>query len=95
MPPLDKGTLSAVADRLDGLGLNCAFLGGALANLLLDVTGTSPAWPADDVDVILEVVASERRSDLEARLRGRQYSCSESEMGAVHFDPFVRCPDEK
>ena len=69
MPPPNLGTLRAVADRLDDLGLHYAFIGGSIVNLLLDNPGILPARPTDDVDVILEVVVSERYSDLEARLR--------------------------
>ena len=69
MPPPNLGTLRAVADRLDDLGLHYAFVGGSIVNLLLDNLGILPARPTDDVDVILEVVVSERYSDLEARLR--------------------------
>ena len=69
MPPPNLGTLRAVADRLDDLGLHYAFVGGSIVNLLLDNPGILPARPTDDVDVILEVVVSERYSDLETRLR--------------------------
>ena len=69
MPPPNLGTLRTVADRLDDLGLHYAFVGGSIVNLLLDNPGILPARPTDDVDVILEVVVSERYSDLEARLR--------------------------
>ena len=55
MPPSNLGSLRAVADRLDGLGLGYAFTGGSIVNLLLDDPGLSPARPTDDVDVILEV----------------------------------------
>lgn len=69
MPPPNIGALRAVAERLDNLGLHYAFVGGSIVNLLLDDPGFLPARPTDDVDVILEVVTSERYSDLEARLR--------------------------
>ena len=69
MPPPNLGTLRTVADRLDDLGLHYAFVGGSIVNLLLDNPGILPARPTDDVDVILEIVVSERYSDLEARLR--------------------------
>ncbi|MDI1342621.1 MAG: hypothetical protein PSV22_00785 [Pseudolabrys sp.] len=58
-----------MADRLDGLGLSYAFVGGSIVNLLLDDPGFSPVRPTDDVDVILGVVIAERYSDLEARIR--------------------------
>ena len=47
------GAMRAVADRLDNLGLDYAFLGGSIVNLLLDDPALSPARPTDDVDVIL------------------------------------------
>ncbi|MEO6876677.1 MAG: hypothetical protein ABI222_17845 [Opitutaceae bacterium] len=63
------GALRAVADRLDTLGLSYAFVGGSIVNLLLDNPDFSPARPTDDVDVILEVVTSERYSNVEQRIR--------------------------
>ena len=62
--------MRAVADRLDSLGLDYAFVGGSIVNLLLDNPALSPARPTDDVDVILETVTSQRYSDLEVKLRG-------------------------
>src|ERR1017187_7674775 len=70
MPPPNLGALRAVADRLDQVGLNYAFVGGSIVNLLLDDPGLSPARPTDDFDVILGVVTTERYSDVEARIRG-------------------------
>ena len=61
--------MRAVADRLDSLGLDYAFVGGSIVNLLLDNPALSPVRPTDDVDVILETVTSQRYSDLEAKLR--------------------------
>jgi len=52
------GALRAVADRLDSLGLDYAFAGGSIVNLLLDNPAFSPARPTDDLDVILEAVFS-------------------------------------
>ena len=69
MPPPNIGALRAVADRLDGVGLAYAFVGGSIVNLLLDDPNLVPARPTDDVDVILELVTSERYSNVEARLR--------------------------
>jgi predicted nucleotidyltransferase len=66
--------LRAVADRLDELGLAYAFIGGSIVNLLVDHPALSPARPTDDVDVIIEVVASHRYSDVEARLRSLGFS---------------------
>ena len=61
--------LRAVADRLDSLGLDYAFVGGSIVNLLLDNPAFSPARPTDDFDVILEAVTAQRYSDVEAKLR--------------------------
>ena len=63
------GPLRAVSDRLEGLGLNYAFVGGAIVNLLTDNPGFAPARPTDDIDVIMEVLTSERYSSVEARIR--------------------------
>lgn len=70
MPLSDLGGMRAVADRLDGLGLDYAFVGGSIVNLLLDDPAFAPARPTDDVDVILETVTSRRYSDVEEKLRG-------------------------
>ena len=69
MPPPNIGTLRAVADCFDKLGLDYAFVGGSIVSLLVDDPELSPARVTDDVDVILEVVTSERYSNVEARLR--------------------------
>src|ERR1017187_6986818 len=69
MPPPNLGALRAVADRLDQVGLNYAFVGGSIVNLLLDDPSLSPARPTDDFDVILEVVTTGRYSDVEGRIR--------------------------
>ena len=69
MPSPNLGALRAVADRLDGLGLSYAFVGGSIVALLLDDPGLSPVRPTDDFDVILGGVTTERYSDLEARIR--------------------------
>jgi predicted nucleotidyltransferase len=66
--------MRAVADRLDSLGLDYAFVGGSVVNLLLDHPALSPARPTDDVDVILEAVTSPRYSDVEAKLRALGFS---------------------
>ena len=63
------GAMRAVADRLDSLGLDYAFVGGSIVNLLLDDPALSPARPTDDVDVILETVTAQRYSDVEVKLR--------------------------
>jgi hypothetical protein len=69
MPQPNLAALRAVADRLDGLGLDYAFVGGSIVNLLIDYPALSPARPTDDVDVILEAVTSQRYVDVEAKLR--------------------------
>jgi hypothetical protein len=69
MPPPNLAALRAVADRLDGLGMDYAFVGGSVVNLLLDHPDFSPARPTDDFDVILEAVTALRYADVEARLR--------------------------
>lgn len=61
--------MRAVADRLDPAGVDYAFVGGCIVNLLLDHPGLAPARPTDDVDVTVEVTAGQRYSDLEAKLR--------------------------
>jgi hypothetical protein len=63
------GTLRVVADRLDGLGLEYAFVGGSIVTFLLDQPELSPARVTDDVDVILEIVTGQRYSEVEAKLR--------------------------
>ena len=68
------GALRAVADRLDGLGLNYAFVGGSIVSLLLDNPDLSQVRGTDDVDVILGVVVAERYSDVEAKIRGLGFS---------------------
>jgi hypothetical protein len=70
----DLGAMRGVADRLDGLGLNYAFVGGSIVNLLLDDPAFASARPTDDVDVILETVTSQRYSDVEEKLRGLGFS---------------------
>ncbi len=68
------GALRAVADRLDRMGIEYAFLGGSIVALLLDEPDLSPVRPTDDVDVIIEVAAGTRFSEIEARLREQQFS---------------------
>lgn len=69
MPLPNFGALRAVADRLEKLGLDYAFVGGSIVGFLLDNPALSDVRPTDDVDVILEVLTSERYSGVEARLR--------------------------
>lgn len=70
----DLVAMRAVADRLDGLGLEYAFVGGSIVNLLLDDPAFAPARPTDDVDVILETVTSQRYSTVEEKLRRLGFS---------------------
>ncbi len=58
-----------VADRLDRLNLNYAFVGGSIVNLLLDDPGFLAARPTDDFDVILEIMTAEKYSEVEERIR--------------------------
>lgn len=74
MPAPNLAPLRSVADRLDRLGLDYAFVGGAIVNLLLDRPEFSPARPTDDLDVIVETITSHRYADVEARLRGLGFS---------------------
>lgn len=69
MPLPNLAALRAVADRLDSLGLDYAFVGGSIVNLLLDHPDLSPARPTDDFDVILEAVTARGYADIEAKLR--------------------------
>lgn len=80
MPPPNLAALRAVADRLDDLGLEYAFVGGSVVNLLLDYPDLSPARPTDDFDVILEAVTAHGYAEVEARLRklGFDHDMSES-----------------
>lgn len=68
MPVPNLAAHRAVADRLDSLGLEYAFVGGAIVNLLLDQPDLSPARPTDDFDVILEAVTARRFADIETKL---------------------------
>jgi predicted nucleotidyltransferase len=74
MAPPNLGAMRAVADRLDRLGLEYAFVGGSIVNLILDYPELAPVRPTDDVDVIIETVTSQRYSDLEEQLRGTGFS---------------------
>ena len=61
--------MRAVADRLDKAGIVHAFVGGCTVNLQLDNPALTPVRPTDDVDVIVEVAAGRRYSELEAQIR--------------------------
>jgi len=58
-----------VADRLDPIGVNYAFTGGAIVNLLLDDPEMGPVRPTDDVDVIVEVASDGDYAGIEESLR--------------------------
>lgn len=73
MAQLEIGALRAVSTRLDKTGLNYAFTGGSIVNLLLDHPDMSPARPTADVDVIIEIVSNGRYSDTEEVLRGLKF----------------------
>lgn len=74
MPDINPSTLAVVAKKLDTLGLNYAFVGGSITSLLLDNVGLSPVRATDDVDVIVEVLTSQRYSDIEAQLRSAGFN---------------------
>ncbi len=54
---LNPDLIAKVAQKLDPLGLNFAFVGGSIVELLLDRPDLSPMRPTDDLDVIVEVMA--------------------------------------
>ena len=60
MPEVDIGALRAVASHLDAAGLNYAFTGGSVVNLLLDNPDMSTARPTKDVNVIVELLTGKR-----------------------------------
>ncbi len=66
---VNPGSLRAVAGRLDQMGMDYVFVGGSIVGFLLDHPSMSPVRATDDVDVILEVVASFRYSSVEEKLR--------------------------
>lgn len=65
--------MKAVAERLDGLGLDYAFLGGSVVGLLLDHPELSPVRATDDVDVVIEVVSRARYAAIEQKLRALKF----------------------
>ncbi len=65
--------MKAVAERLDGLGLGYAFLGGSVVGLLLDFPELSPVRATDDVDVVIEVVSQARYAGIEQKLRALRF----------------------
>jgi predicted nucleotidyltransferase len=66
---LNPELLAKVAKRLDPLGLNYAFVGGSIVEFLLDRPDLTPVRPTDDLDIIVEIMAHRRYSDLEEILR--------------------------
>lgn len=66
---LNPKLLAEVAQKLDPLGLNYAFVGGSIVEFLLDRPDLTPVRPTDDLDIIVEVMANRRYSDLEVILR--------------------------
>ena len=83
MPEVDIGALRAVASHLDAAGLNYAFTGGSVVNLLLDNPDMSTARPTKDVDVIVELLTGKRYSDVEAVLREAKFSHDDSEGAPI------------
>src|SRR6476661_4054067 len=59
MADVPIAAMKAVAERLNGLGLDYAFLGGSVVGLLLDHPELSPVRATDDVDVVIEVVGEQ------------------------------------
>lgn len=60
MAEVPIAALRAVADRLNGLNISYAFLGGSIVGLLLDHPELSSVRPTDDVDVVIEVISRTR-----------------------------------
>ena len=61
--------LAEIAAKLEPLGLNYAFVGGSIVEFLLDHPELSPMRPTDDLDLIVEIVASRDYAALEHKLR--------------------------
>jgi hypothetical protein len=81
MAPPNLGAMRAVADRLDRLGLEYAFVGGSIVNLLLDYPELAPVRPTDDVDVIIET------AEVEGYRRAR-VNCPR-DGGTTNLPPFL------
>ena len=71
--------LTKVARKLEPLGFKYAFIGGSIVEFLVDRPDLSPVRPTDDLDVIVEVMANRRYSDIEEVLRqaGFQHDISQ------------------
>ena len=83
MPEVEIGALRAVAGYLEGTGVNYAFTGGSIVNLLLDNPEASPVRPTKDVDVIVELFSGWRYSDLESVLRDVGFQHDDSEGAPI------------
>lgn len=66
---INPSLLVQVAQKLDPLGFKYAFVGGSIVEFLVDYPDLSPVRPTDDLDVIVEVMAHRRYSDIEEILR--------------------------
>jgi hypothetical protein len=69
MSEINPGALVFVAQRLDAIGLNYAFVGGSIVSYLVDYPDLSPVRPTEDLDIIVEVLTTQRYSDIEHKLR--------------------------
>jgi len=74
MAEINPSVLAVVAEKLDRLGFNYAFVGGAIVSFLLDDVELSPVRPTDDLDIVLEVLTTQRYSDIEQKLRGAGFA---------------------
>jgi hypothetical protein len=74
MAEIAVAAMKAVAERLDGLGLEYAFLGGSVVGLLLDHPELSLGRATDDVDVVIEVVSQTRYAGVEQKLRSLKFN---------------------
>ena len=73
MSEIPIAAMKAVAERLDALGMDYAFLGGSVVGLLLDHPELSPVRATDDVDVVLEVDSQRRYADIEQKQRSLKF----------------------
>ena len=99
MAEIPLAAMKAVAERLDGLGLDYAFLGGSVVGLLLDYPDLSPVRATDDVDVVIEVVSRARYSDVEAKLRALKFDhdsvlARRVAAGFSAISPSTSCPSK-
>lgn len=68
-----------VARRMEPLGTNFVFLGGAVIELLVDNPAVSELRPTKDVDVVAEVLTTADFYALESRLRNAGFAHDTSE----------------